>query len=212
MPWPTQKAMQQVYEEHLWGGAEFDFYSGTGSHEMTIVKPYLDVMIRFLNGFPELLSVVDLGCGDFNVGKELLSHVKSYTAIDIVPDLIKRNQLKYRFDHLNFICLDIAKDQLPKGDCAIIRQVLQHLSNDEIKQVVNQLSQYRFVILTEHIPEGEFEPNKDIISGQGIRLKKNSGVDLFMPPFDLQNFTAEVIQTVPYLGGKGIIQTWLIRS
>jgi len=29
-PWPTKAVMQQIYEQHLWGGKDFDFYSGEG--------------------------------------------------------------------------------------------------------------------------------------------------------------------------------------
>jgi len=44
--------------------------------------------------------------------------------IDIVEPLIKRNKQRYQEDQLEFICLDIAKDDLPTGDCVILRQVL----------------------------------------------------------------------------------------
>ena len=40
-PWPTKKAMEQVYEMNLWGGKEFDFYSGEGSHNLELVTPYI---------------------------------------------------------------------------------------------------------------------------------------------------------------------------
>lgn len=79
--------------------------------------------------------------------------------------------------------MDIAEDNLPSGDCVILRQVLQHLSNTEIKSVVEKLYNYKYMILTEHLPEGNFLPNKNIISGQGIRLKKQSGVNLLASPF-----------------------------
>ena len=67
-----------------------------------------------------------------------------------------------------------------------MRQVLQHLSNIEIQSILKKLKDYKYIILTEHIPFGNFIPNKDIISGQGIRLKQNSGVDVLKPPFNLK--------------------------
>jgi len=65
---------------------------------------------------------------------------------------------------------------LPKADCVILRQVLQHLSNEEIKNILAKLYNYKYLILTEHLPLRDFIPNEDIISGQGIRIKHNSGV------------------------------------
>lgn len=185
-PWPTKDAMNQIYEMNLWGGKEFDFYSGIGSHHPKIINPYLDVLITFFNAHNKSLVVCDLGCGDFNIGKHLTTYSKKYIAIDIVQNLINRNKKLYREDNLAFHCLDIAKDDLPFADCVILRQVLQHLSNKEIEKVIKKIGVYKYVILTEHIPLGNFLPNKDIISGQGIRIKQNSGVKILEPPFNLK--------------------------
>jgi len=105
----------------------------------------------------------DLGCGDFNIGKQLLAHTSKYLAVDIVPALIFRNQKVFIDPKLKFKCLDIAKDDLPAGDCAIIRQVMQHLSNAEVHNILLKLKQYKYLIVTEHIPQGEFKANADII-------------------------------------------------
>lgn len=185
-PWPTKDVMNQIYDRHLWGGKDHDFYSGWGSHDSKIRKPYLDNVTSFLKSFQESLTVCDLGCGDFNIGKQLVKHSKKYIAIDIVETLIERNKTLFKSDYLEFHCLDIAKDKLPNADCIILRQVLQHLSNVEIQRILEKLKDYKYIIITEHIPIGHFIPNKDIISGQGIRLKQNSGVDLLKPPFNLK--------------------------
>ncbi len=206
-PWPTKKAMEQIYELHLWGGKEFDFYSGEGSHHPLIVNPYLEAVTSFLTDFKEPLTLCDLGCGDFKIGKELIPYVKAYTAVDIVTPLIERNQNNFKSENLAFQCLDIAKDDLPKADCAIVRQVLQHLSNAEIKSVVDKMSNFKYIILTEHLPAGDFVPNKDIISGQGIRIKKNSGVDLLAPPFNLKAIEERELTRIVLETGKGVIVT-----
>ena len=185
-PWPTKKAMQQVYQERLWGSGASEFYSGEGSHLPEIVEPYVKTVFDFLSQFNKNISVCDLGCGDFNIGKELVSYTKKYSAVDIVPELILRNQNLFQIPNLEFQCLDIAKDDLPIADCAIIRQVLQHLSNAEVLQIIRKLKQYKYIIVTEHLPSDEFIANVDIISGQGTRLKKKSGIQLLQPPFNLK--------------------------
>jgi len=208
-PWPTKDAMAQVYELKLWGNGESEFYSGDGSHDPKIVAPYLKVMKEFLNTFKTPLSICDFGCGDFNIGKELVKFSKYYYAIDIVPKLIKRNIDTFKFENLEFHCLDIGKDNLPKADCVIIRQVLQHLSNAEIQCVVKKLGVYKYAVLTEHLPVNEFEANKDIISGQGIRLKKNSGVNLLVPPFNFKVKEEKELLRIVLNGSDGVIVTTL---
>jgi hypothetical protein len=98
---------------------------------------------------------------------------------------------------------------LPLGDCAIVRQVLQHLSNTEVQAIVNKLVNFKYLILTEHLPKGDFIPNKDIISGQGIRLKKKSGINLLVPPFNLK--VKEEKQLIAYNlePDKGVLVTTL---
>ena len=208
-PWPTKDAMDQVYKLKLWGSNSSEFYSGEGSHLPEIINQYITIVTSFLKSFETPLIVCDLGCGDFNIGKELVKHTKKYIAIDIVNDLIDYNKEKFKAENLEFQCLDIAKDDIRIGDCAIIRQVLQHLSNTEIKTILNKLSDFKYVILTEHLPAGYFEPNKDIISGQGIRLKKQSGVEITSPPFNLKVKEEKEILSIDLKNGKGKIVTKL---
>ncbi|MGO1751150.1 MAG: class I SAM-dependent methyltransferase [Psychroflexus sp.] len=209
-PWPTKEAMIQIYEKNLWGG-EVDFYSGEGSHQPYIVEPYLESVISVLNSFKNSVSICDLGCGDFNVGEELVKHTENYTAIDIVPSLIEFNRRKFKNTNIKFECLDIAKNELPEADCAILRQVLQHLSNSEIKSILGKLYQYKYLILTEHLPCFNFIPNIDIVSGQGIRLKKNSGINILESPFNFKVKSEELLSKVNLKDQKGYIVTKLYQ-
>ena len=208
-PWPTKDAMAQIYENNLWGGDRSEFYSGLGSHHPETVDQYIAVVSGFLKDLETPPVVCDLGCGDFNIGKELVKYTKKYIAIDIVPELIAHNKKEFKADKLEFHALDIATNDLPSGDCAILRQVLQHLSNVEIKRVVAKLYDFKYFILTEHLPEDDFEPNKDIISGQGIRLKKQSGVDLSAAPFHFEFEEEKQLLSVPAPGFKGVLVTTL---
>lgn len=206
-PWPTKEAMEQVYALKLWGDNQSDFYSGMGSHHPEIINPYIAAVTDFLTSFTSPLIVCDLGCGDFNIGKELVQHTKKYFAVDIVADLITRNKEQFKYKNLEFYCLDIAIDDLPFGDCALIRQVLQHVSNAEIQCVLSKLIDFKYVIITEHVPVGDFEPNKDIISGQGIRLKKQSGLNVLAPPFNFKVKNKKELLSFVLDDCKGIIVT-----
>jgi hypothetical protein len=208
-PWPTKDAMTQIYDMKLWGGKEFDFYSGDGSHHPEIVNPYIEVVKTFLESFSSPLKVCDLGCGDFNIGSQFVEYSHTYIAVDIVDNLIKYNKEKFKKDNLEFQCLDITADTLPPGDCVILRQVLQHLSNAEVQKVLCKLANFKYVILTEHLPKGNFVPNKNIISGQGIRLKKQSGLDVLAPPFNFHVQTVKDLFLLPLKENKGVIKTSL---
>ena len=135
-----------------------------------------------------------------------------HACLDNVPGILtfSGSVSFYNFcDNLTFECLDIATDSLPTADIVLIRQVLQHLSNKEVQSIISKLSAYKYVILTEHLPNGSFEPNKDIISGQGIRLKKQSGLNLLIPPFNLKIKKEKQLLSTSLKEGKEVIVTTL---
>ena len=87
--------------------------------------------------------------------------------------------------------------------------MLQHLSNAEVQRIVNKLYDFKYVIITEHLPQGTFEPNKDLISGQGIRLKKQSGINLLASPFNMVVKEEKELVLVVLDNDKGVIVTTL---
>lgn len=210
-PWPTKKVMEQIYDQNLWGSNRGEYFSGYGSHNVEIVEPYIKVVKDFFKSFDSRIIVCDLGCGDFNIGKHLLKYTEKYLAIDIAENLINYNKEKFKEENLKFKCLDISKDRLPKADCVLLRQVLQHLSNAEVQSILNKLLDYKYVIITEHLPSGDFIPNKDIIAGQGIRLKKQSGLDVFKSPFSFKVKSQKELLCINLGEKKGVIITWLFE-
>ncbi len=207
--WPTKDVMEQIYDQSLWGGKEFDFYSGIGSHDPMIVNIYVKTVTNFLKSHDHKMTICDIGCGDFNIGQHIFKYSKKYFAIDIVEELIERNKIKFKTKNLEFLCLDIANEVLPKADVIIIRQVLQHLSNNEIQQILNRLKTCKYIILTEHLPVGDFIPNTNKIASQGIRLKQQSGVDILSAPFNFKVKKEDVLNEIVLKNGPGKIKTSL---
>ena len=211
-PWPTKDVMNQIYDMKPRGGKDVDFYSGFGSHNPDIVNPYLDYVISFLKSQKKPLVVCDLGCGDFNIGKHLTKYSEKYIAVDIAENLIDRNKTLFKATNLEFLCLDISKDTLLKADVVIVRQVLQHLSNTEVQRILNKLSVYKYILLTEHLPIGEFIPNKDIISGQGIRIKQHSGLVITESPFNFKFMKQQELVSTKLNNNMGVLKTWLFST
>lgn len=185
----------------MWGGKD-KFFSGFGSHIQPAIDAYISALAPLLS---TTTSVVDLGCGDFNIGKNIRPLCGPYIACDVVPDLIAHN--KNRFPGVDFRCIDITADPLPAAEVALVRQVLQHLNNDQIARFISKVSVYKTIVVTEHLPSGDFTPNLDKVVGGGIRLHgiEPSGVDLAKPPFSLPHRTSEVLAEVA--DGNDVIRT-----
>jgi 2-polyprenyl-3-methyl-5-hydroxy-6-metoxy-1,4-benzoquinol methylase len=206
----TQQIFTKIYESGAWGKSDDPgqtFFSGSGSHESTVVSPYIQAVQDFLTGLPMKPTVVDLGCGDFFVGSKIRHLCSIYTACDIVPSLIKFNREKFQHLDVNFRVLDLAEDDLPNAEVVFIRQVLQHLSNEQIAKAIPKIArQFKFLVLSEHLPaDAQFIANADKPSGPDIRMHEGSGLVLTLPPFNLPAIEERVICEVPEYGG--IIRT-----
>ena len=121
-------------------------------------------------------TVVDLGCGDFRVGQQILGPGVRYIGVDVVPELILHNNKAHGAENVRFECLDAAADDLPDGDVCLIRQVFQHLSNDEISRVLNKIGAYKVTLITEHYPNDANSciPNLDKPHGGDVRFSDHS--------------------------------------
>jgi methyltransferase family protein len=192
-----RRAFQTAYGRGQWGLEEgASFFSGIGSR-----GPVVDAYVGCITGLIEeharelgrLPTVVDLGCGDFSVGRQLLGHMQgmNYVGCDIVPELIEAHTANVKEPRVSFRQLDIVTGDLPDGDICLVRQVLQHLSNSDIGGVLKKLAKYHAVYITEGYPVTlEGPPNPDKPSGPGVRWDwrtgRGRGTELDLPPFGLR--------------------------
>lgn len=206
---PLEAKFDEIYRRNYWGkNADGSMSSGLGSRPGPEVDAYFTAVTKFLSGFPAKLNLVDVGCGDFQVGQRIRPYVAAYTACDISAVIIQQNERKYPNDGVSFLQLNAVEENLPAGDVLTIREVLQHLSNAEVSQILPKLGSFRYVIDTEAIPAGDFTPNADHSTGFSTRaIESHSGIDLAAKPFELQFKSRQVICEVPQ--ENGLVRTTL---
>ena len=173
----------EIYRDNRWGGVAGTFSSGSGSS-----AAHADLYAKTVNAFARehgVRRIVDLGCGDFTVGARLLDSGADYVGVDVVPELIEHNERRHGSARVSFVCLDIVDEALPDGDLCLIRQVLQHLSNEQIAKVLRNVGRYRHVLVTEHYPALGIavRPNLDKPCGEDVRVYDDSAVCLDAAPF-----------------------------
>ncbi len=206
---PLGEVFSRIYEQREWGG-DNGFYSGSGSHDLAIVESYVGVVSSFLSGFEVKPVVVDLGSGDFNIGKHFVDFANYYYACDIVVGLQEFNRHKYNYKNVEFLFVNAVDDPLPIGDVIVIRQVLQHLSNSQIMRIIEKCYDFPYWLITEHLPDtSTFKPNIDIDAGSGIRILFDSGVDLLAPPFNVKGYSHRILCESSEYGG--VIRTTLFE-
>lgn len=199
------EVFSEIYREHLWGGSE-ELWSGSGSHDANVVTPYVEMVNEFIKS-KKCASLVDLGCGDANVG--LQYDVDSYIGVDVVDFLIDRNNenTKER-EGVSFKCCNIISDELPNADLCVIRQVLQHLSNSDIQKILNNVKKYKYVLVSEDVTKQEYlsKYNIDKQNNHITRTYVNSGVYIEKQPFCVR---CKLVNIIP-LDSKRELRTVLI--
>ncbi len=206
----TEEAFTEIYRQNLWGGAEGTFCSGSGS-----APEYAAVYCRTVRRFiaeRRIRSVVDLGCGDFRIGSMLVSPEFQYTGVDVVADLVRRNEAQFGSPSVRFLHRDIIEGELPPGELCLIRQVLQHLSNEQILRILDNCGHYKYLIVTEHHPDPRrpATPNLDKPHGPDTRILDGSGVYLDHPPFN--RAVVATLCEVESRADHGVIRTMLIDA
>jgi SAM-dependent methyltransferase len=214
----AQEVFTRVYATKMWGTGSEAFYSGPGSNA-DAAKPYADFVTSWIKAH-DIRSVVDLGCGDFRVGRMITSCGISYTGVDVVAPLIDDNNRRFGNDQVHFQCLDITSDNLPAGDLCLIREVFQHISNAQIVAVLARMEKYQYVLFTDVQPEdvSNYRINKDKVHGASSRLVHGSCLRLDAPPFGVKGMRLVFETNLPYFdsyapyGGSFKLRTFLWRG
>jgi len=197
-----QDVFSEIYSQKLWGREQHSrFFSGVGSRgeaAATYAEHMADLLRRHMNELGRPITIVDLGCGDFAVGRSLLEQLPGVTYIgcDIVPELIDFNNKNHGKSGVRFQTLDIVSEELPSGDVCLVRQVLQHLSNADILAFLRR-QKFPVLYVTEGQPsEITGPPNPDKVASAHVRFDwrtgRGRGIELDKPPFNY--LTSEVFR------------------
>jgi hypothetical protein len=128
------RVFDDIYKTNFWGSDES--VSGKGS-ELATTQKIRDEIPSLLRKY-EIRNLLDIPCGDYN----WQSHIKgienfSYIGADIVNQLIIDNRVL--FPDVDFRVLDISKDKLPKVDLILVRDLLGHFSNVDVKHALKNI-------------------------------------------------------------------------
>jgi hypothetical protein len=169
-----QRVFDHIRRVNLWESQESA--SGRGS-ELACTAPLRAALPTLFQKF-SITSILDAPCGDFNWMQHVSLAGIDYTGMDIVPDLIDRNQQRYATSSIRFAVGDITKDALPPVDLIISRDCLVHLSLSDACRALRQFQQSgSHYLLTTTYPETL--TNRDTPTGSWKSL------NLCRPPFNL---------------------------
>ena len=181
-----KKVFTSIYKSHHWVQdedilpSENISVSGHGSNINT--EQFINLKKNF-NDFIhdyKIESILDMPCGDFLWMKEILKDKKiNYLGIDIVRELIEKNNKKFQNNDINFENHDIVKYSPRKSfDLIIIRDLFIHIDNSDILEILNKIKNidFKFIALNSY----DNKINTNVIIG------KHRKINLLNHPFNLK--------------------------
>ncbi len=181
-----------IYQRNLWGSQESR--SGPGS-TLSRAADFLPDLVALL-GTLNTRVLVDAPCGDFNWAAPLADTVKRYIGVDVVGEIIRRNQRLASGPTRVFLHGDLTRDPIPSADVILCRDCLVHFAFADIWRAFRnfQESGSRYLLTTTFI---ERDDNPDIATG-GWRA-----LNLERPPFCLPPPVAVIDERCLHSGGTG---------
>ncbi|MDR3522033.1 MAG: glycosyltransferase [Acidocella sp.] len=162
----------KIYEKNIW-----DCGSGPGSKFENSIK-YIEFLQAFIKT-NHIKSVVDIGCGDWQFSQHINWQGVYYTGID-VSNVVLENTKRFSKQGIEFLERNVLFDELPSADMVIIKDVLQHWSNEDILNFLPKLKKYPRVLITNGAPGRAQNP-----INRNIRTGDFRPIDLSAPPFCL---------------------------
>lgn len=176
---PAQEVFTEIYSKKLWGANENGVgWSGAGS-DFGSTPVYRKFLQDFLKTYA-IKSVVDVGCGDWEFSRYIDWQGIEYLGVDVVESVLIKDKILFGTATIHFRKMDVLQDELPKADLLICKDVLQHLTNEDILQIIPQLSRYKYCLITNDVHAETGSSNNPTITRGDYRP-----IDLTKAPFNV---------------------------
>lgn len=161
-------------------------------------EPYINLLNSFINN-NKIKSILDIGCGDFNLMKYIINDNIDYLGVDISNVIIEQNIKQY--PNIKFKCLDISSGCLKTHyfDLVLIKDVFQHLHINTINNVLQNLPNFKHCIITNDILDDNLKNNQAILDGE------YSPINLHTPPFNYKGSYILIWTSHPYQKGSFLL-------
>ena len=152
-----------IYNSKHWFDGESLSGPGSSLSSTSTVSVLLPSVLKALG----VRTMIDAGCGDFNWMKTIVHHLDLdfYLGVDIVQSVIEENQSRYGSEKLFFMNLDLVDDPLPQMDVIMCRDVLAHLSYEDIYAVLHNFKKSGATYLLISSYSGLKDNNIEMIRG-----------------------------------------------
>jgi SAM-dependent methyltransferase len=172
-----EAAFTPFYTENRWGDSESVSGPGSTLRRTSKLRQELPLLLQGISA----RTLLDAPCGYFNWMKDTELGVAEYIGLEVIPELVERNQRLYRNERRRFVLGDLTRDKLPRVDVIICRDCLIHFSYKHISAALRNFKRSGSTyLLTNTYPL--WTQNEDIRTGEFRHLNLALAPFNFPPP------------------------------
>jgi hypothetical protein len=179
-----KEAFTKVYKTNGWGSPESipgrknkKFYSGGGTDpDNDKDNIYINTLQSYIDR-EDIKSVIEIGCGDWEVSSRIDWSSVNYTGYDVVEDLIEYNNNNYSKENVRFICnSNIITENNITADLLIVKDVFQHLPPSYYVDFIKSIpTNFKYNLIT-----------NDFSNNSNIEFGGYTGNDFSKDPFNMK--------------------------
>ena len=170
----------RIYRQGGWCGKG----SGPGSAPEAN-KAYIALLNRLINQTPDIRSVLDIGCGDWQIMRHVDLSRKRYLGVDVAASVVDVNVRDFGRENIRFRVLNPFSEDIPDADLIIMKDVAQHLPTACVQKILERIAaRCRYALIANDFTEQNVA--RDIAIG-GWRP-----VNVLAHPFNLPGATFAV--------------------
>lgn len=191
---PVEEIFTRIYATHTWQSLETVSGPGSTLRVTQRMRQELSALIRRF----KIASIADAPCGDCNWIRHVDIGGCKYIGIDIVKELIEKNKKTFggtkEFMHLNLI-----ENIIPQVDMIICRDMLAHLTYEQIFNVLRNFKQSgsKYLLATTNFI------TKTNVDMQNTGECRYLYLNLELPPFNFPRPLAIIEEDVPFAIERG---------
>jgi hypothetical protein len=150
-------AFEDIYKNNKWGDPSSiinrknkKYYSGGGTDpDNDKNNTYINLIQSYVDR-DDVNTVIEIGCGDWEVSSRINWTSVKYTGYDVVDELIQYNIDTYSNESVKFICdSNIIVENILKADLLIVKDVFQHLPLSFYENFIKDITKnFKYNIIT----------------------------------------------------------------
>jgi len=182
----VEQVFTEIYKDKKWGINFANMGSSGPGSDLSNVREYMEFLQVFIN-LNKIQSIMDVGCGDFQFMRHMDLRKVKYTGVDCVKSVVKFNNKEFGSDNISFKYKDLSRHTFDYADLYILKDVLQHLSNEMIYNFLDYITESKlakYIIITncmDQVEEDQDVPSigeTRFLDGKMFPLKKYNPIIL----------------------------------